>query len=133
MLPEEARVADTSAWLVRAASDLRSARHALTASPPLLDDALFHCQQTVEKLFKALLTWHDLPFRRTHSLEEPGSQCLTLDPSLGPLVDRAAALSEYAWRFRYPGPEEPPTPRGGGKRGEHRDNCLLRDWLPSPC
>ena len=107
MQPEEARTADTRGWLARAALDLRSARHALTASPPLRQDALFHCQQAVEKLFKAFLTWHDVPFRKTHSLEELGSQCLAIETGLRSLVDEAAPLSEYAWKFRYPGPEEP--------------------------
>ena len=38
----------------------------MAADPPLLEDALFHCQQAVEKVLKALLTWHDEPFRKTH-------------------------------------------------------------------
>jgi len=60
-------------------------------------------------LFKALLTWHDVPFRKTHSLEELGRQCLRLDETLQSLVVGAAPLSEYAWRFRYPGPDDPLT------------------------
>jgi len=70
---------------------------------------VFHCQQAVEKALKAFLTWHDVPFRKTHSLEEIGRQCAKLDDSLEPLVDRAAPLTEYAWRFRYPGPLESPS------------------------
>jgi HEPN domain-containing protein len=65
-------------------------------------DVLFHCQQA-EKSFKALLAWHDVLFRKTHSLEELGEQCLLLDSSLAPLADRAVPLTEYAWKFRYPG------------------------------
>ena len=53
--------------------------------------------------------WHDRPFRRTHSIEELGEQCLTLDPSLRGVVDPAVPLTEYAWRFRYPGEPEEPT------------------------
>ena len=45
-----ARVADTLAWLEKAAIDLRSGRVDLDADPPILGDALFHCQQAVEKL-----------------------------------------------------------------------------------
>jgi len=32
-----------------------------------------------------------------------------LDGSLEPLLRRAAPLSEYAWKFRYPGDVEQPT------------------------
>ena len=92
-----------------ASRDLRSAEHGLRASPPLLEDVLFHCQQTVEKTLKALLTWHDVPSRRTHSLEEIGEQCVNVDPTLKGLIDRAAPLTEYAWKFRYPGDLEEPA------------------------
>jgi HEPN domain-containing protein len=109
MQPDQARLADTAAWLAKARLDLRSAEHALTASEPLHEDVAFHSQQAVEKSFKALLTLHDIPFRKTHSIEELGRQCLTIDPSLRTLVDQAAPLSQYAWRFRYPGEEVQPT------------------------
>jgi len=102
-------VAETQAWLRKAALDLHAAEHDLTASPPLLADAVFHCQQAAEKTLKAFLMWHNTPFRKTHSLEEIGEQCLDIDPTLRNLLDRAVPLTEYAWKFRYPGEhEEPP-------------------------
>ncbi len=105
---DPARVAETRGWLVRASSDVRAAEHELRATPPLLDDIVFHCQQVAEKSLKGLLTWHDRPFRKTHSIEELGEQCLQVDPTLKLLIDRAVPLTEYAWKFRYPGePEEP--------------------------
>jgi HEPN domain-containing protein len=108
MANDPARVADARAWLVKARQDLRGVRLVLAAEPPLLDDAVFHCQQAAEKSFKAFLTWHDVPFRRTHSLEEVGEQCIAIDASLRTLVDHASPLTEYAWKFRYPGePAEP--------------------------
>jgi len=45
---DPARVAEVKAWLVRAAEDLRAADHELTASPPILGDLVFHCQQATE-------------------------------------------------------------------------------------
>jgi HEPN domain-containing protein len=108
MQPDPQRVADTAAWLRRVEADLLAAEVDLAAQPPLLGDAAFHCQQAAEKALKACLTWHDRAFRKTHSLEELGEQCLAVDSTLKPLVDRAVPLTEYAWRFRYPGePEEP--------------------------
>jgi HEPN domain-containing protein len=106
---DPARVAEVRAWLVRAAEDLRAADHELTASPPILGDLFFHCQQATEKLFKAFLVWHDVVFRKTHNLEELGEQCLAIDPTLREVVDRAVPLTEYAWRFRYPGEPDAPT------------------------
>ena len=81
----------------------------MTAEPPLVGDVLFHCQQAVEKCFKALLAWHDVPFRKTHSLEELGERCLSIDETLRPLVDRVVPLTEYAWKFRYPGEYDEPS------------------------
>jgi HEPN domain-containing protein len=97
---------DVGAWLGKAAADVRAGEVDLAASPPLLEDVLFHCQQAAEKALKAFLAWHDQPFRKTHSLEEIGRQCAQLDPSLDGLVDRVAPLTEYAWKFRYPGEAE---------------------------
>lgn len=106
---DPARVADTRAWLGRAATDLRAAALDLAADPPVLDDLVFHCQQAVEKAMKGFLSWHDEPFGKTHNLEQLGEACLRLDSTLRPLVDRAVPLTEYAWKFRYPGEHEGPT------------------------
>lgn len=58
---------------------------------------------------KGYLTWHDRPFRKTHNLVEIGQQVADLQPELEPLLRREAALTEYAWKFRYPGDPEEPT------------------------
>jgi len=106
--PDAVRIANTREWLLRAEEDLASAERLLRDSPPLLRTALFHCQQAAEKAFKGWLTWHDVPFRRIHVLEELAEACLQLDPTLEPVVNRTVPLSAYAVRFRYPGaPYEP--------------------------
>ncbi|MBI2864935.1 MAG: HEPN domain-containing protein [Chloroflexi bacterium] len=105
---DEARLAETREWVHKAALDLRAAEFDLTSEPPLTSDIVFHCQQLAEKSLKAFLTWHDQPFRKTHNLVEIGQQCTTIDPALEDTARRAATLTEYAWRFRYPGePKEP--------------------------
>ena len=108
MSPDKVRIAEAKSWLVKAARDLRAATHEFHASPPLLDDIVFHCQQSVEKSCKAFLAWHDVPFRKTHDLVELGRQCSTIQPELDPLLRKAAPLTEYAWKFRYPGEAEEP-------------------------
>jgi HEPN domain-containing protein len=106
---DPARVADTAPWISKAKQDLRAAEFELTAKPPLAADIVFHCQQAAEKAMKGYLTWHDRPFRKTHDLVEIGQQVADLEPELEPLLRRAAALTEYAWKFRYPGDPEEPT------------------------
>jgi len=100
---DPARVEETRSWLVKADEDLRAAKVDLQADPPLVGDALFHCQQAVEKAEKGFLSWHDKPFRKTHNLVELGIQCAEADEAVEPLLRRAAKLSAHATEFRYPG------------------------------
>ncbi len=108
MQPDSELLAEVRAWLAKADSDLRVGDYLLLAIPPFTGDAVFHAQQATEKMMKALLTWHNTIFRRTHDLAEIGQQCIAIDPSLATLCRRAEGLSAFAWVFRYPGdPEEP--------------------------
>jgi HEPN domain-containing protein len=104
---DPALVAEVGAWLSKAAKDLAAAAWDLQADPPFCEDIVFHSQQSVEKTLKAFLSWHRVPFRKTHNLIELGEACSRIDPGLEPLLRQAAPLTEYAWKFRYPGdPEE---------------------------
>lgn len=102
-------VSETKAWFVKAAHDLPATEALMPASPPLLDEAVFHCQQAAEKALKGFLTWHGRPFRKTHNLEQIGQQCLEIDATLREVIDQATPLTEYAWKFRYPGEPYEPT------------------------
>jgi HEPN domain-containing protein len=88
--------------------DLRSAQVDLTADPPLIEDALFHCQQAAEKSMRAFLTAHDATFRKTHDLDQLAAACGAIDVSLIDALDPARELTVFAWVFRYPGSDEPP-------------------------
>lgn len=103
------KVADTVAWLNKAWNDLRGAQIDVDACPPLQEDALYHCQQAVEKALKAFLTWHNILFRKTHDLSELGQQCVDIDDSLEPLCRSAERLSVFFWMFRYPGIPDTPS------------------------
>ena len=103
------RIAEVRSWFLKAGTDLRAAAFELTAEPPLTADIVFHAQQAAEKAIKGFLCWHDLPFRKTHNLLEIGEAAVAVDPALEPALRRAAPMTEYAWRFRYPGDAtEPP-------------------------
>lgn len=106
---DPARVEDTRAWLTRGLSDLRAGAHALTASPPFTSDAAFHAQQAAEKALKGFLAWHDHPFAKTHDLARLGRQCAEIDGAFEPIGQRAATLTDYAWKYRYPGEQAEPA------------------------
>lgn len=108
MQPEKAD--EVRGWLRKAANDLRGAEIDLAAFPPLPEDALFHCQQAVEKAMKAFLTIHDEAFRRTHDLDELAAACEAIDPGLHEVLDPARELTVFAWRFCYPGEPSDPAP-----------------------
>lgn len=103
------RVAEARAWLTKALSDLQAGEHLLTANPPIVGLALFHAQQAAEKALKAFLSWHDLPFRKTHDLSELGQHCIRIDKTLTDICQQAARLTVFAWLFRYPGESEEPS------------------------
>ncbi len=108
MLPDPARVAEARPWFVKAEHDLRAASVLLAATPPLLGEAAYHCQQAAEKSLKGYLSWHDVPFGKTHDLAAIGGLCVQLDSELESICLRADRLTVFAWAFRYPGdPEEP--------------------------
>lgn len=104
---DPARVAECKAWLDRASADLDSAPIMLAASRP--DTALFHCQQAVEKAWRAFLVWHDVPFRRTHNLRQLGQACVALGGTLGELAEKTEDLTQFAWVFHHPGELESPS------------------------
>ena len=108
MPPDPELVAETRGWFLRASRDLAGGDVDLRAEPALTGDAVFHAQQAAEKSMKGFLTWHGRPFRKTHNLTELGGACVEMDPALEPLLRSASTLTEFAWRYRYPGePEEP--------------------------
>jgi HEPN domain-containing protein len=110
MAPDAARVADVRAWLSKAALDLRAATHEISApAEALWGDVMFHAQQAAEKGMKAFLVSRDVPFRKTHNLEELGQRCAELDLTLVAFVDETVPLTDYAWRFRYPGETHEPS------------------------
>jgi len=113
------KLQEVQSWLQKADNDLRGAQVDLAAEPPLIEDALFHCQQAAEKAMKAFLTAHGTTFRKTHDLDELASACEQIDPSLKDVLNPARDLTVFAWEFRYPGSDEAPP------KTEARSSLLL--------
>jgi HEPN domain-containing protein len=106
MTPDRLRREDAERWLLIARTDLHDA--GVLAGAQSYATSLFHCQQAAEKALKGLLTFAGKPFRKTHDISELSTDCLAIDSSLESVVARAERLTQYAWRFRYPGaPFEP--------------------------
>ncbi|NUS96142.1 MAG: HEPN domain-containing protein [Gemmatimonadaceae bacterium] len=99
--PAERQVAVVRAW-VASAEDDRRAITALQAAPGTIRSTVFHAQQAVEKLLKALLISHGVEPEDSHVIGQLVAQLHRLDrstaDSLGP-VDR---LTLHAVTTRYP-------------------------------
>lgn len=128
MSPRETLIAETREWLERARGDL----HACTAliAAGLAAEALFHAQQCAEKAMKAVLTWHQVSFKKTHDLDELKQQCLPLAAGAAAQLEGIERLSQYAWRFRYPGATYSPEPEEAGE-ARHAAAKLL-DAIAAP-
>ena len=80
----------------------------IAASPPILSDALFHCQQAVEKALQAMLAANEQQPFKTHDLEALAARSGRFMPHLGELIRKSYYLTTFASEFRYPGEEAEP-------------------------
>lgn len=97
-------------WLTRADHDLRSARLLASAADPLLDTAIYHCQQAAEKSLKAWLQAANVLIPRTHDIEDLVELASDTNPDFKQFAKIAGVLTPYASAFRYPGGFEDPMP-----------------------
>ncbi len=112
-------------WLEKAQHDLRAAEALSQLAAPILDVALYHCQQAAEKALKGLLVAQDIRCGKTHELELIVSLALpgTFD-SAPEIVAAAAGLTEYASKHRYPfGLAEPTAAEFNQAFSHARDVC----------
>ena len=100
---DDTRKALLRSWLTKAASDLRGACILGSAEDAPLDTAIYHCQQTAEKAVKAFLVSKELSPEKTHDIRKLTLTAATYESRFNEVLDMAAALTPYAWEFRYPG------------------------------
>lgn len=91
-------------WLSKADDDLVLAESAMTCAAPICWAAAFHAQQAAEKCLKALLTWHEVEYEKTHDIAYLLDLCAQVDSGIETSCGEAAALTEYAVEPRYPLP-----------------------------
>jgi HEPN domain-containing protein len=90
-------------WLSRAERDLTAARKLVSGEEPLFAEALFHCQQAIEKALKGFLAYHDVEIEKTHALGPLAREAAQYDPRFEGWGARASRMTSYAVESRYPG------------------------------
>jgi HEPN domain-containing protein len=91
-------------WLLKASHDLAAARVLAQGDQPILDVAIYHCQQAAEKTVKAFLVFQDEFPDRTHDVDVLIQKATRFEPGLIALRAAAIRLTPYATLFRYPRP-----------------------------
>jgi len=90
-------------WLAKAQRDLASARVLAANDPPLLDTAIYHCQQAAEKAVKGYLVYCDQEFERVHDIEVLIRLAMSCVEGFTDWIDIGIELTPYARIYRYPG------------------------------
>jgi HEPN domain-containing protein len=94
----------TREWVEKAEGDFQVATQIMRRKHQrIYDAACFHCQQAIEKYFKARLVEADLIFPRTHDLSALLLLLLPAEPMWKAFEPAVKALTDYAVSFRYPG------------------------------
>mgnify|MGYP003318884384 CR=1 FL=1 len=93
------KVAD---WQEKADHDLRSVNLIRKDYPLMTDILLFHCQQALEKSFKAFLVTNQVEFEQVHDLQYLCNLCSDIDSSLKTMEKECVTLTSFAVRIRYP-------------------------------
>ncbi len=97
-------------FLQKADSDFRVARVLARTEEIPVEQTLFHLQQAVEKLLKALLSFAGIDPPRTHDIEVLVELCEREGIELPEYAEEFSKLTPYAVEFRYEiADEEPPN------------------------
>jgi HEPN domain-containing protein len=105
----DAKIQLVRSWLIKAKHDLASARVLAASTPPLLDTAIYHCQQAAEKAVKGYLVFCDQEAERVHDIEVLVRSAVSCAHEFEEWVDVGIELTPYAHLYRYPGPAPEPT------------------------
>lgn len=106
--PEEVKKEIVRQWLAKAEQDMKAGEALLVAEAPLLYPACFHAQQAAEKYLKALLTWHQIEFPKTHAIEQLLDLVKDAEPETASSLRDAILLTPYGVDIRYPGDQPEP-------------------------
>jgi HEPN domain-containing protein len=91
-------------WLLKASHDLGAARLLARCERPILDFAIYHCQQAAEKTLKTFLVFNDEFPEKTDDVDVLIQRAMPFESDLVALRAAAIRLTPYATLFRYPRP-----------------------------
>lgn len=100
--PEHIKLDLVQQWLAKADNDLETAKFLFASGRPFFSAICFHSQQAAEKYCKALLTWHQIEFPKTHDLDLLLSLIPSTDSALAASLAEVGALNPYGVEIRYP-------------------------------
>ncbi|MCS7214788.1 MAG: HEPN domain-containing protein [Thermodesulfovibrio sp.] len=89
-------------WLIKAESDLKTAKKLIAGDDPIFDTATYHTQQCAEKALKAYLSFKQNPILKIHDLGDLVEICMKYNKKFAELMDDADALTPYSIMYRYP-------------------------------
>jgi HEPN domain-containing protein len=75
---------------------------------PILDSAVYHCQQCGEKAVKGFLLFHNCAFEKTHDVGELVELAIEIEDGFELWLDKAEFLTPFATEYRYPGDDFEP-------------------------
>lgn len=96
------KIDTTKLWFRKAKNDLISAEKLSSGDNPVLDTAIYHCQQAAEKTLKGFLVFNEIEFSKTHDLRTLINLGSIKDNALIELTNAAESLTPYAVEYRYP-------------------------------
>lgn len=100
--PEQSKRELVQQSMDKAADDFGLAGYLLQEDSPYQEAICYHAQQAAEKQLKALLTWHDIQFPKTHDMETLLGLAEAAHPGISGSLGPSVALSAYAVELRYP-------------------------------
>jgi len=90
-------------WIDKAKEDLRVAEYLSAMHHPTPDEIIcFHCQQSAEKYFKAVLFANDIEPPNSHDLKRLLEMCQPYNAEFSKLSSNAYVLTRYGVMPRYP-------------------------------
>jgi HEPN domain-containing protein len=96
------QVDEIKKWITKGDHDLGTAKITYLHIPEYLDTVTFHCQQAVEKYFKAYLIFLSTSFRFSHDLVYLLDLITQKDSDFESYYDIISELQGYAVEIRYP-------------------------------
>ena len=100
---KEAKRQLVQSWLTKAQHDLAAAEVLSQSVVPLLDTAIYHCQQAAEKSLKGYLVYCDQEFERIHDVEALIRAASSYEAMFSVHAEAGRLLTPYSRIFRYPG------------------------------